>query len=118
MTNVVVSVAKLLMHFVIIVKLQEMIVLQVCCFLKYGVNQKYDDNHPIFSVWGKCNHAFHMHCILKWLETQQTCCMCRRPWEFRSEEATEASDENDKEENSNVQEESQDNLDNSEDAPN
>ena len=35
-----------------------------------------------------------MHCILKWLESQQTCCMCRRPWEFRSEESADESNEN------------------------
>ncbi|KAH9606258.1 hypothetical protein KSS87_020093 [Heliosperma pusillum] len=24
------------------------------------------------AVWGQCNHAFHLHCILKWVNTQ-TC---------------------------------------------
>lgn len=40
-----------------------------------------DDCPP---VWGKCKHAFHMHCIIRWLQTNRTntCCMCRRPWEF------------------------------------
>jgi hypothetical protein len=34
-------------------------------------------------VWGECSHVFHMHCIIKWLETQaskQCCPMDRRPW--------------------------------------
>ena len=38
-------------------------------------------------VWGVCNHAFHMHCIMKWLQAQsanQHCPMCRRAWEFRA----------------------------------
>eukprot|EP01102_Stenamoeba_stenopodia_P012706 TRINITY_DN403_c0_g4_i2.p2 TRINITY_DN403_c0_g4~~TRINITY_DN403_c0_g4_i2.p2 ORF type:complete len:116 (+),score=10.33 TRINITY_DN403_c0_g4_i2:47-394(+) len=42
-----------------------------------------DDCPP---VWGKCNHAFHMHCILKWINSQAVnphCPMCRRLWEFR-----------------------------------
>lgn len=44
-----------------------------------------DDCPP---VWGKCNHAFHMHCIVKWIKSQennrQHCPMCRRDWEFRA----------------------------------
>ena len=42
-----------------------------------------DDCPP---VWGKCTHAFHMHCILAWISSkdnaEQQCPMCRRPWEF------------------------------------
>ena len=51
-----------------------------------------DDCPP---VWGNCNHAFHMHCLLKWLESQgsqgkQQCPMCRADWVFRggSKEST------------------------------
>ncbi|TFJ82031.1 hypothetical protein NSK_006699 [Nannochloropsis salina CCMP1776] len=45
-----------------------------------------DDCPP---VWGRCNHAFHMHCIMKWLNSQQnankqTCPACRQKWEFRA----------------------------------
>eukprot|EP00622_Pseudochattonella_farcimen_P002183 FR737064.1.p2 GENE.FR737064.1~~FR737064.1.p2 ORF type:complete len:107 (+),score=3.87 FR737064.1:94-414(+) len=46
-----------------------------------------DDCPP---VWGSCNHAFHMHCIVKWLQAQQTrqmCPMCRREWQFRGDAA-------------------------------
>ena len=38
-------------------------------------------------VWGACRHAFHMHCILKWVnakDSDQSCPMCRRPWEFQA----------------------------------
>jgi len=42
-------------------------------------------------VWGACNHTFHMHCIMRWLEAQKdrepACPLCRRPWEFRSDDA-------------------------------
>mmetsp|Transcript_50106 Transcript_50106/g.128965 ORF Transcript_50106/g.128965 Transcript_50106/m.128965 type:complete len:87 (+) Transcript_50106:125-385(+) len=37
-------------------------------------------------MWGECNHVFHMHCILKWLQAQNqdaNCPMCRRPWAFK-----------------------------------
>ena len=35
------------------------------------------------TVFGKCQHIFHMHCILKWISTptsQQQCPLDRRPW--------------------------------------
>lgn len=38
------------------------------------------------SVWGSCNHAFHLHCILKWVNSQSPqahCPMCRREWQFK-----------------------------------
>ena len=41
------------------------------------------DDCPL--VWGKCTHVFHMHCILKWLNSQQMqqlCPMCRQDWQF------------------------------------
>jgi anaphase-promoting complex subunit 11 len=43
-----------------------------------------DDCPP---VWGRCAHAFHMHCIVKWLTTKgnnQQCPMCRQEWQFRN----------------------------------
>ena len=46
-------------------------------------------------VWGVCSHAFHMHCIMSWLEAQaagahggngaQQCPMCRADWEFAAD---------------------------------
>lgn len=38
------------------------------------------------AVWGVCNHAFHLHCILKWVNSQTSqahCPMCRREWQFK-----------------------------------
>ena len=40
-------------------------------------------------VWGKCNHSFHMHCIVKWLESaqqnaRQQCPLCRAEWQFKN----------------------------------
>ncbi len=34
-------------------------------------------------MWGKCNHAFHIHCIMKWLEKNNTCPMCRAEWQYK-----------------------------------
>ncbi|KAJ7522078.1 hypothetical protein O6H91_19G082400 [Diphasiastrum complanatum] len=42
------------------------------------------DDCPL--IWGACNHAFHLHCILKWVNSQSPrpqCPMCRREWKFR-----------------------------------
>uniref|UniRef100_K3X273 Anaphase-promoting complex subunit 11 n=1 Tax=Globisporangium ultimum (strain ATCC 200006 / CBS 805.95 / DAOM BR144) TaxID=431595 RepID=K3X273_GLOUD len=40
-------------------------------------------------VWGACKHAFHMHCLMKWLESLQSarqhCPMCRQEWKFRND---------------------------------
>ncbi|KAL8153443.1 hypothetical protein V2J09_011203 [Rumex salicifolius] len=42
------------------------------------------DDCPI--IWGQCNHAFHLHCILKWVNSQTPqahCPLCRREWQFK-----------------------------------
>ncbi|PQQ06139.1 anaphase-promoting complex subunit 11 isoform X1 [Prunus yedoensis var. nudiflora] len=42
------------------------------------------DDCPL--IWGACNHAFHLHCILKWVNSQTSqahCPMCRREWHFK-----------------------------------
>uniref|UniRef100_A0A0A9XQI9 Anaphase-promoting complex subunit 11 n=1 Tax=Lygus hesperus TaxID=30085 RepID=A0A0A9XQI9_LYGHE len=33
-------------------------------------------------VWGECSHAFHLHCIIKWLESKsgEVCPLCRQSW--------------------------------------
>uniref|UniRef100_A0A8C5IVI5 Anaphase-promoting complex subunit 11 n=1 Tax=Junco hyemalis TaxID=40217 RepID=A0A8C5IVI5_JUNHY len=41
---------------------------------------------PAMADGVSCSHCFHMHCILKWLNSQQVqqhCPMCRQEWKFR-----------------------------------
>nr|XP_043620078.1 uncharacterized protein LOC122591919 [Erigeron canadensis] len=42
------------------------------------------DDCPL--IWGACNHAFHLHCILKWVNSQTPqahCPYCRAEWQFK-----------------------------------
>ena len=33
-------------------------------------------------AWGVCNHAFHLHCIARWLKQRSVCPLDNSPWEY------------------------------------
>jgi len=34
-------------------------------------------------AWGVCNHAFHFHCISRWLKDHQKCPLDGNVWEYQ-----------------------------------
>jgi hypothetical protein len=46
------------------------------------------DSHSSVSTdctvaWGVCNHAFHFHCISRWLTTRSVCPLDNQAWDFQ-----------------------------------
>lgn len=33
-------------------------------------------------AWGVCRHAFHMHCISRWIKARKVCPLDNTPWEY------------------------------------
>ena len=42
-------------------------------------------------AWGTCSHAFHFHCISRWIKTRQVCPLDNLPWDFDRIESSSSS---------------------------
>ena len=40
--------------------------------------------NPCTPTWGVCGHAYHFHCITKWLKNRSTCPLDDSEWDFAS----------------------------------
>lgn len=41
-----------------------------------------NDNQDCTVAWGACNHAFHSHCIGRWLRTKNVCPLDTKEWRY------------------------------------
>ncbi len=47
-------------------------------------NQAFSKTEECTVAWGICNHAFHFHCISRWLKTRQVCPLTAVTGNFKS----------------------------------
>merc|ERR1711964_327519 len=45
-------------------------------------NQGATTTEDCMIAWGICNHAFHAHCIQRWLKARQVCPLDNGNWEY------------------------------------
>lgn len=62
----------------------------ICCNQVEGPCVVCQSNAEVTSAecgitWGECGHAFHTHCIEKWLKTRRVCPLDNKEWVDRSD---------------------------------
>lgn len=67
----------------------KLMTLCIDCQAKVNSGEKGDCKVGLFNsrnlqvAWGVCNHAFHAHCIDRWLKTKKECPLDMKPWELK-----------------------------------
>lgn len=41
-----------------------------------------DTDTECVAAWGTCGHAFHLHCISKWIKTREACPLDNQRWQL------------------------------------
>ncbi|KAJ2754615.1 RING-box protein hrt1 [Coemansia aciculifera] len=55
--------------------------MELCIECQADQDAKVNNNCSI--AWGICNHAFHFHCISRWLKNRNSCPLDNREWDYQ-----------------------------------
>ncbi|CAX42768.1 E3 ubiquitin-protein ligase complex Scf subunit, putative [Candida dubliniensis CD36] len=48
-----------------------------------SMNNNNNTSEECIPAWGVCNHAFHLHCIRRWLKTRNACPLDNTDWTYQ-----------------------------------
>lgn len=65
------------------------IINDTCAICKLSINDdciicSQNNSDECYPTWGRCNHAFHFHCISQWIKSKNTCPLDNSPWEYNN----------------------------------